>query len=108
MKTLNVILLSLLLSTGVFGQTKPPPIFKGGGVVVINERGGILLNGCSVNETTSTVHQLLLLDEFGKVITTSDVEGNVVELNTPELKKGNLTLTLISGDCIITKKLKNK
>lgn len=88
----------MFLTTGIFGQ------FKVGGVVVVNEKGGILLEGCPDKKDISD-NLLLLTDGSGNLISTNSFKGDVVEFDTSDLNDNNLTLTLISGDCKITKKI---
>lgn len=98
MRTLIVFLLMMFLTTGVFGQSKV------GGVVIVNEKGNVLLKGCPKGKDVSD-QQLVILDEFGNLISTSTIEGDVVELDITNLDNRNMTVTLISGDCKITKKI---
>ncbi len=95
MRTLMVLLLTMFLTTGIFGQT------KSGGLVVINEKGIILLEGCPSEKDS----QLVLLDESGNLISSSSFEGDIIELNFSELNEVR-SLTVISGDCKVTRKIK--
>lgn len=98
MRTIIVLLLTMFLTTGIFGQT------MSGGVIIVNEKGILVLEGCPP-ENNLTGDLLTLVDEFGTQIPTKSVEENVLEVNTSDLDNSQ-TITLISGDCIITRKIK--
>ena len=76
-----------------------------GGILVVNEKGTVVLEGCPTGKDGSG-NQLTLVDEFGSQIPTKSIEEHVLEVNTSDLDNNIQTITLISGDCKVTKKIK--